>query len=244
MEDEGGTLEISLSDIDLKPDSPVLESGLTPGEYVRLIVKDTGVGMSPNVTKRVFEPFFTTRDVGKGTGMGLAVAYGIVKDLHGTITVESDPGAGSTFRVFLPKTKADVKSESATHDGSPRGNERILLIDDEDSLADLGQTRLERLGYAVTALTDAAKALRLFSRDPSRFDLVVTDQAMPKLTGLHLARKLLEIRNNIPIILCTGHSDVVSSEIAKKAGIKKFLMKPIAKEELAAAVRKVLDTKS
>jgi CheY-like chemotaxis protein len=174
--------------------------------------------------------------------MGLAVVYGIVKGLQGAISVESEPGVGSTFRVFFPKIKPDVKSESTKLESSPRGNERVLFIDDEDILAELGQRRLERLGYTVTALTDATEALEIFSRDPSKLDLVITDQAMPKLTGLHLARKLLKIRPDISIILCTGHSDTVSLEQAKEAGIREFLMKPVTKEELAAVVRRVLDT--
>ena len=194
--------------------------------------------------KRIFEPFFTTREVGKGTGMGLAVVYGIVKGLKGTISVESQPGVGSIFRVLLPKAKPDTKSEPARPEGSLGGTERVFFIDDEDILAELGQRRLERLGYTVTALTDATEALRLFSSDPSRFDLVVTDHTMPTFTGLYLVQEFLKIRPDIPIILCTGHSDVVSPEQAKEAGIKGFLMKPIARDELASLVRKVLDTVS
>jgi PAS domain S-box-containing protein len=244
MEDKGGTLEISLSDIDFEPDSPAFGPDILPGEYVQLVVKDTGIGMSPDVMKRIFEPFFTTREVGKGTGMGLAVVYGIVRDLQGTVTVESEHGVSSTFRVFLPKVRTETESKPIQSDQSPRGTEKVLFIDDEDVLVGLGQARLERLGYTVTAVTEAPEALRLFSHDPSQFDLVITDQAMPKLTGLHLARKLLKIRPDIPIILCTGHSDSVSPEKAKEAGIKEFVMKPLAKKELAVVVRRVLDTKS
>jgi CheY-like chemotaxis protein len=214
---------------------------ILPGEYVQLAVKDTGGGMAPDVMKRIFEPFFTTREVGKGTGMGLAMVFGIVKDLQGTVTVESTPGGGSTFRVFLPNIRLDVHSERTTPEGSVRGNERVLFVDDERLLAELGRERLNRLGYTVTASSDATEALKLFSRDPSQFDLVITDQSMPKLTGLHLARKLLKIRSDIPIILLTGHSDSVTPEKVKQAGIKEFLMKPLAKEELASVVRRVLD---
>ena len=244
MEDKGGTLEISLGDINFQPDSYALGPDILPGEYVQLVVKDTGTGIDSDVMKRIFEPFFTTREVGKGTGMGLAVVYGIVKGLKGTISVESEPGVGSIFRVLLPKAKPDTKSEPARPEGSLGGTERVLFIDDEDILAELGQRRLERLGYTVTALTDATEALRLFSSDPSRFDLVVTDHTMPTFTGLYLVQEFLKIRPDIPIILCTGHSDVVSPEQAKEAGIKGFLMKPIARDELASLVRKVLDTAS
>jgi CheY-like chemotaxis protein len=244
MRDQVGTLEISLTDVDFRPESPLLGPDVLPGEYVQLAVKDTGAGMTPEVMKRIFEPFFTTREVGKGTGMGLAVVFGIVKNLQGTITVESTPGGGSTFRVLLPKIKLGVISEQTKPEGSPRGNERILFVDDEHFLAELGRERLERLGYVVTALTDATDALKLFSRDPSQFNLVITDQSMPKLTGLHLARKLLKIRSDIPIILCTGHSDSVTPEKVRGTGIKEFLMKPLGNQELAWVVRRVLDTKS
>jgi PAS domain S-box-containing protein len=244
MKEKGGILGISTTDIDFEPDSPILDTDVEPGEYVQLIVTDTGHGMEPHVMKRIFEPFFTTKEVGEGTGMGLPVVYGIVKSLHGAITVESEPGVGSTFRIFLPIARTDGKLESSEAQVAPRGTEHILFVEDEEMLTEWGQAMLERLGYTVTALTDSTEALKLFSSDPSRFDLVITDQTMPKLTGMHLARELLTIRNNIPIILCTGHSDSTSPEKAKKAGIREFLMKPIEKQQLATAVRRVLDTKS
>jgi CheY-like chemotaxis protein len=198
--------------------------------------------MTPDVMERIFEPFFTTKEVGEGTGMGLPVVYGVVKSLHGTITVESEPGAGSTFRVFLPIARTDEKLEGSEAQVTPKGTERILFVDDEELLTEWGQAALERLGYSVTALTDSTEALKTFSSDPSRFDLVIADQTMPKLTGLHLARELLTIRNNIPIILCTGHSDGVSPEKAKEAGIREYLMKPLGKQQLAEVIRRVLNT--
>jgi two-component system cell cycle sensor histidine kinase/response regulator CckA len=212
-----------------------------PGEYVQLVVKDTGTGMSPEVMKRVFEPFFTTREVGKGTGMGLAVVYGIVKALQGTIAVESEPGVGSVFRVSLPKVKTAAKEEQLKAAQVPGGSERILFVDDEEMLAEWGQATLERLGYSVEAVTDSARALSLFSENPAGFDLVITDQTMPVFTGLRLAAELLKTRPDTLIILCTGHSDSVNPETIKEAGIKEFLMKPLAKLELAEAVRRVLD---
>jgi PAS domain S-box-containing protein len=242
MREKGGVLSISTTDIDFEPDSPVLDADVEPGEYVQLVIADTGHGMEHHVMQRVFEPFFTTKGVGEGTGMGLAVVYGIVKSLHGTIAVESEPGKGSTFRICLPVARADENQESVVVKTTPRGTEHILIIDDEELLVEWGQAALERLGYSVTALTDSMEALKLFSVDPSRFDLVITDQTMPNLTGLHLARKLMAIRTNIPIILCTGHSDSVSPEKAKDAGIKDFLMKPLGKQQLAEAIRKVLNT--
>jgi len=244
MQDTGGTLEVSLTDIDFKLDSPVLEPTTVPGEYLQLVVKDTGTGMSPDVMSRIFEPFFTTRDVGKGTGMGLAVVYGIVKDLRGMITVESEPGIGSTFRVLLPKVKSEVKEEQLRAIQAPGGAESVLFVDDEEMLVEWGRTVLERLGYSATALTDPTEALKTFSSDPSLFNLVITDQTMSSMTGLQLAKEFLKIRPNIPIILCTGHSETVSPETAKKAGIREFLMKPLVKRELAQVIRRVLDAKS
>jgi len=204
-------------------------------------VTDTGIGMTPGVMKRVFDPFFTTKEVGQGTGMGLAVVYGIVMSLGGTIAVESGPGVGSTFRVALPVARTDEKLESSKVLATPKGTERILFVDDEELLTEWGQAALERLGYTVTALTDSTEALKLFSSDPSRFDLVILDQTMPKLTGLNLARELLQIRPDLPIILCTGHSDSVSPQKTSEAGIKEFLMKPLKKQELARVIRRVLD---
>ncbi|HVN97421.1 MAG TPA: PAS domain S-box protein [Syntrophorhabdaceae bacterium] len=244
MQERGGTLEIALSDIDFTPESPVLELDVMPGEYVQLTVKDTGIGMTPDVMKRVFEPFFTTREVGKGTGMGLAVVYGIVKDLQGTITVESTPGSGSTFQVFLPKVQASALNHEADTTQAAKGTERVLFIDDEPMLTEWGRTTLTRLGYKVTAVTDSKQALSIFSSDPSQFDLVITDHTMPSMTGVQFSKELLKIKPGIPIILCTGHSETVSPDIAREAGIKEYLMKPMAREEFAQAVRRVLDQKA
>ena len=244
MQEKGGTLEVSLTDIDFIPDEPVLGTDAIPGQYIQLAVKDTGIGMSPQVMSRVFEPFFTTKEVGKGTGMGLAVVYGIVKDLQGTITVESIPGTGSTFRVLLPKVRTEYKEDQPHTVQIPGGNERILFVDDEEMLMEWGQAALERLGYQVTVSTDSTEALKTFSANPSVFDLVITDHAMPHMAGSELSSELLKIRPDIPIILCTGHSENMSREKAKDIGIKEFLTKPLNKQELAEAVRRVLDKKS
>jgi PAS domain S-box-containing protein len=243
MQEKGGTMEVSLTDIDFEPDSPVFGADVSPGEYVQLVVKDTGTGMGPDVMKRVFEPFFTTREVGKGTGMGLAVVYGIVKDLQGTVTVESELGAGSTFSVLLPKVKTDAQAEAVRPVEAPGGNERILFVDDEEMLVEWGRATLEKLGYKVTAITESQEALKTFSMDPSLFDLVITDHAMPQMAGAHLAKEFLNVRRDIPIILCTGHSDNISPESSREIGVKEFLMKPVSKQELAEAVRRVLDGK-
>lgn len=244
MQDKGGTLEINLNDIDFQPDTSAFDLNIAPGEYIQLAFKDTGGGMTPEVMKRIFEPFFTTREVGKGTGMGLAVVYGIVTDLHGAITIESEPGVGSLFRIFFPKIKSDAKLESKKTDNSPGGSERVLFIDDEELLVEWGQAALTRLGYKVTSMSDSTEALKTFSTDPSQFDLVITDQTMPGLTGIQLARKFLVLRRDIPIILFTGHTEAVTPEEAKAAGIREFLRKPFGKQELAGAIRRALDNKS
>ncbi|OPY78201.1 MAG: Blue-light-activated protein [Syntrophorhabdus sp. PtaU1.Bin153] len=240
MREKGGILDIAVTNIDFEPDSPVLDEDIEPGEYIQLVVTDTGTGMSSEVKKRLFEPFFTTKGPGEGTGMGLAVVYGIVKSLGGTIAVESELGAGSTFRVFLPVARTEEEPEDRKVQQAPGGSERILFVDDEELLMEWGQATLERLGYSVTALTDPTEALKLFSSDSSRFDLIITDQTMPNLTGLNLARKLLALRKDIPIILCTGYSDSVSPRKVKDAGIKEFLMKPVDKQQLAEAIRRAL----
>ena len=241
MQDKGGILHVSIADMDVEPYALVLESDIVPGEYVQIAVTDTGIGIAPDVMKRIFEPFFTTREAGQGTGMGLAVVYGIVKSLHGSIMVESEPGVGSTFQVLLPKVTTDKRTEAPLLERSLTGKERVLFIDDEELLVEWGQALLERMGYEVTAMNDSTEAFETFSSDPSRFDLVITDQTMPGITGLNLARELLTIRPNIPVILCTGHSEAVTLDKLKEAGVREFLMKPIAKKDLAETIRRVLD---
>jgi PAS domain S-box-containing protein len=237
MKDAGGELEVTLAEREVTS-GPIP----APGPYVELAVKDTGTGIDHAVMTRIFEPFFTTKEVGQGTGMGLSVVYGVVKSLNGDISVESAPGIGSTFRVLLPRI-AEAVSHEVVHE-IPRGKERILFVDDEEVLAILGKGVLERLGYRVTAITDSREALEVFSKTPSEFDLVLTDQTMPWIAGITLAQELLKIRADIPIILATGHTDSVSAEKANAMGIREYLMKPLARQELAIAVRRVLDAKA
>jgi signal transduction histidine kinase/ActR/RegA family two-component response regulator/PAS domain-containing protein len=244
MQEHGGILHVNIADVGLEPESPVLEADMMPGEYLQLVVSDTGTGMTPDVIDKMFEPFFTTREVGQGTGMGLAVAYGIVKSLHGCIMVESKPGVGSTFNVLFPKVRTNAIAETPTTEQSLGKRERILFIDDEEFLVEWGQALLERLGYEVTSMNDGTEAFETFSSDPSQFDLVITDQAMPGITGLSLAREILKIRPHIPIILCTGHSDAVTPESLEEAGVTELLMKPLAKQELAEVIRRVLDDRA
>jgi PAS domain S-box-containing protein len=237
-----GSIDISLQGITFGPND-LPESDMQPGDYLVLSVKDTGCGMDEEVKRRIFEPFFTTKPVGKGTGLGLSVVFGIIKDHRGGITVYSEPGKGSIFKVYLPRVDTGISAVPETPSPIPRGNERILLVDDEESNIKTFQNMLQHLGYQVTALMDSQEALTLFSGNPSQFDLVITDQTMPFMTGEDLGRELMRIRPDIPIILCTGYSDLISSEEATKKGFRDFIMKPFTVREGAELVRRVLDEK-
>jgi signal transduction histidine kinase len=242
MRERGGALTVRVDQKTFLSGDRIPASNLAPGEYIVLTVRDTGVGMRPEIRKRLFDPFFTTKEVGQGTGMGCALVYGIVRDLNGAITVHSRPGKGATFRIFLPNANAPNAAQDEQSTGTMEGGtERILIVDDEPDLAEINRLALERLGYEVTATTDSREALDLFREEPARYDLVITDQAMPQITGIHLAENILKIRRDIPIILCTGYSHTVSQDKANSAGISEFLMKPVAKGELAHAVRRALD---
>ncbi len=240
MWEKGGMLEISIlrASVAEGSSSPVPE--MVPGEYVVLEVSDTGCGMEPETLERIFDPFFTTKK--EGTGLGLSVSYGIVKSHGGYFAVESNPGKGSTFQVYLPRIKQAASTGDREAPFPAGGNERILIVDDEDMLVELNQQRLMRLGYDVVSTTSGVDALHIFREEPNGFDLVITDQTMPNLTGMGLAMELRKVRPGIPIILCTGHSDKVSSEHMQERGIQGFLMKPVDKREMAEAVRRILDT--
>ncbi len=241
MRDKGGALDIELSDFSVSP-SNGNSDGIEPGLYMKLSVRDTGVGIPPDIVDRIFDPFFTTKEVGEGTGLGLSVVLGIVRQAEGHITVESEPGRGSTFDIYFPKVLERSTIEGVSVDETvPVGHERILFVDDEEALVEMGEELLAELGYEVTCRTNSREALALFRLDPSRFDLVLTDQTMPEMTGVQLAMELIAIRPDIPIILCTGFSHTANEESAKAAGIRGFVMKPLTKRELAKAVRTVID---
>ena len=237
-----GSIDISLQGITFgSTDLP--EADMQPGDYLVLSVKDTGSGMDEEMRKRIFEPFFTTKPVGEGTGLGLSVVYGIVKNHKGNITVYSEPGKGSIFKVYLPRVDTRTSVTPEAPKPIPRGNERILLVDDEEFNIKTVQNMLQHLGYKVTALMDSQDALRLFSENPSQFDLVITDQTMPFLTGEDLGKEVMRIRPDIPVILCTGYSDLISSEKAMALGFRGYIMKPFTVREGAELVRRVLDQK-
>jgi signal transduction histidine kinase/ActR/RegA family two-component response regulator len=240
MRDRGGILDIEIAHASFTDDSlPMPE--MTAGDYVILKVSDTGTGMESDVQDQIFDPFFTTKKEGEGTGLGLSVTYGIIKDHHGYIAVDSTPGKGSTFVIYMPRIEDSAAVDDEKGELAPGGLERILFIDDEDMLVELNKQRLAKLGYDVVTATNGIDGLRLFRESPDSFDLIITDQTMPNLTGLDLAAEILKIKPNARIILCTGHSDRVSPEVSQRAGIRLFLMKPIDRREMAEAVRKVLD---
>jgi len=242
IEDEHGTISVSLDSVRRGKLSDGKGDETQPSEYVRLVVSDTGKGMSHELLERIFEPYFTTKKAGEGTGLGLSVVYGIVKKSYGTIKVESEVGKGTTFSVLLPAAeKSESKQATNKQSRLPWGKERVLFIDDEPSIANLGRKCLERFGYDVTIRQSSLEALELFRNDPKRFDLLVTDMTMPHMTGDELAKEILSIRPDIPIVLCTGYSKRISDIKAKEIGIRAFVMKPLTQHELASAVRRVLD---
>ncbi|MCK4838064.1 MAG: response regulator, partial [Desulfobulbaceae bacterium] len=241
MEDQGGTLKVTLQVADTVP-LELQEEKTTDDEiFIELSVSDTGQGIGPDIISHIFDPYFTTKEQGKGTGMGLAIIYGIVKDYGGTITVDTQLGKGTTFHVYLPQRTGTAAPAPVDEELSFEGKERILFVDDEEILATMGKVMLERLGYHVTAKQSSLEALEAFQNQADEFDLVVTDLTMPDITGVELARMMLQIRPDIPIILCTGYSSTVNEDVAKAQGVKGFALKPLTRSGIAKLVRQVLD---
>ena len=241
MEDQGGVLQVDLKDVAVDATSAKAKPKLNPGNYIEIRVSDTGAGIPPGIMGSIFEPYFTTKSLGEGTGMGLATVHGIIESYGGKIFVDSTLGKGSTFSVYLPVTRARTDHSLYKQTALPSGAEKILFVDDEAPIAKLGSQTLERLGYSVATRTSSVEALELFRSKPDDFDLVVTDMTMPNMTGDKLATELIKIRSDIPIILCTGYSKKISDESAADMGIKAIAYKPIVMADLAKTVRKVLD---
>jgi two-component system, cell cycle sensor histidine kinase and response regulator CckA len=239
--EEGGILEISLEKTKLDPvTARILD--VEEGSYFRICIRDTGQGMNPDIIERIFDPYFTTKEKGRGTGLGLSVVHGIVKSHKGAILCRSEPGKGTTFIIYLPEIETESGPDVGVPDKIlPRGNERILVVDDEPTLTELVEKILGSLGYRVIARTDSRDALELFERDPAGFDMVITDMTMPGMRGDQLALKLLEIRPDIPIILCSGYSEHISAEKAGTMGIRAYVSKPLDVQGLALTVRDILD---
>ena len=241
MEDTGGVITIGIENICLDQISTPFYPDLAPGNYVKLVVSDTGTGIDHEIKDRIFDPYFTTKEVGKGTGIGLSVVHGIVKSHDGAISVDSKFGEGTTFSILFPLAEEEAVIETEPADKFPTGNERILIVDDEESMVDIGRRRLERLGYQVEARTNPIEALELFRADPDQFDLVITDMTMPHITGDRLVKEVLKIRPDIPTILCTGFSEKIDEEKAKEIGVREYIEKPFDRGKLSRLVRKALD---
>ena len=245
MEREEGILSVALSRKKIGA-RQLQERAAVPGDYIVLSVSDTGRGMDPQTMARIFDPYFTTKEVGRGTGLGLAVIQGIVDDYKGFIEVDSAPGKGTAFHIYLPALarRSPAVVEAARDEVLATGSERILVVDDEEVIVRMLKAGLGRLGYEVAGLTDPLEALALVRNDPARFDLVITDQTMPNLSGAKLAAEILKIRADLPVILCTGYSSVVSMESALAMGVKAYLAKPVERKTMAQTVRAVLDNKA
>jgi len=241
MEHNGGVLSVGAKQVRMNGSDTGSAGEIQPGTYLQLTVCDTGTGVAPDIKDRIFDPYFTTKDVGKGSGMGLSVVHGIVKNHDGILQFESEPDKGSTFKILLPAVDAKVPVTLDEPKSVIGGSERILLVDDEASLLKSISRFLQRLGYRVQSCTDPEVALELFDANPHDFDMVITDLAMPKITGVELVRKIRPIRSDLPIILCSGYSDTIHGENNNNLGVKRYIEKPVKLNELAGHVREVLD---
>ncbi len=242
LDDEKGVIDIHLYRRQLGTDDLRAQEEVQPGPFVELLVRDNGCGMNKTTTQHMFEPYFTTRKVGEGTGLGLSIVYGLVRSMGGIVRVQSKAGVGTELRILFPVLPAGSERSTAPVIADlPMGTENIMVVDDERMIADLQKALLEKQGYKVTALTNSSTALKMFSADPSAFDLLLTDQTMPGITGHELAAKFLALRPDFPIILCTGYSSIISKKQALKIGIKLYIHKPVQRCDLVRFVRDVLD---
>ncbi len=240
MEQDGGTLTLSLKKETIV-DNSLRRTIMKPGEYVLFSVKDTGIGMPQEIQDKVFEPYYTTKETGKGTGLGLAVTHGIVSRYNGYIFFDSVVNVGTTFNVYLPMVKGESTEEESIETNVSQGSGRILFVDDESNLAEIGKINLELSGYEVHVFTDSEVALKEFRNNPNKFDVIVTDETMPKLKGSDLAKKILAIKKEQPIIIATGYHEASTSELIHSIGIKNILLKPYSKEELVQSVNDILN---
>ncbi|MDH4320260.1 MAG: DUF3365 domain-containing protein [Desulfobulbaceae bacterium] len=244
MRETGGTLGVTLDEVVIHEGDYFENIALIPGKYVKLEVSDTGIGMDKETRQRIFDPYFTTKKKGEGTGLGLAVVHGIVKGHNGHITVYSEPGHGAVFHIYFPTIEAtsDAFESNIKELHIPTGNnERILIVDDEISIIEVNRDILENLGYQVTTFTDSREALAAFHNNPGGYDLIITDMTMPHLSGTDLTKEIMAIRPGLPVILCTGHSELLNKDNAQAFGIREYAMKPITIANLARIVRRVLD---
>ncbi len=241
MADNLGVLTVGLGNLALDKEQKAYGMIVQPGNYLVLTIRDSGSGISPEIMERIFEPYFTTKEVGQGTGLGLAVVHGIVKNYGGGIKVLSESGKGTTFQVILPMVEAEAEVEPENLMPMPAGKERILLIDDEADIVAAAKIILEHVGYEVVGFTASPEALEAFRANPKKFDLIITDLTMPQLAGLDLAKGCLSLRPDIPIILCTGYGESVTLERASAMGIRQIILKPIIPAQLLEAIRLALE---
>jgi nitrogen-specific signal transduction histidine kinase/ActR/RegA family two-component response regulator len=237
----GGKLSVELTRAEITESDRSSFGNVPAGDYIRLTVADTGQGMDALTLSRIFEPYFTTKEVGQGTGMGLALVHGIVKDHGGDIKVYSEPGIGTTFHVIFPVITSEAIEETPSRDILPGGRETVLFVDDEKTLTEIGRELLEILGYRVETYTSPIDALKSFTANPERYDLLITDMTMPGINGDRLASEIKKLRSGLPVIICTGFSRIISEETIHETGIKAILMKPLSLSELARTARRVLD---
>ncbi len=238
MEETGGLLEISVGTRVLAEGAV---DGCPAGTYAEIMVKDNGPGIDPDILGRIFEPYFTTREIGKGSGLGLAVVYTIVKNHKGSLTVQNRPEGGARFTMLFPMVDRKPEVTIKSMEESFHGTERILFVDDEENITQMAHASLTLFDYRVEAMTDPEDALAVFTLNPGYFDVVITDMTMPKMTGAKLAEKLIRIRADIPIVLCTGHSSLIDEEKARQLGIAAYMMKPVPMAEMAKTIRKLMD---
>lgn len=242
MEEKGGTLDIWIKETRIDEGGSLKFHELQKGDYIQITIKDTGHGIAPELLDRIFEPYFTTKESGKGTGMGLSVVHGIIKNHQGSISIQSTPLEGTQVEILFPAIEQKPDSPELKDQGLPEGTEKILLVDDEAPITQMNSQILKSLGYSVEAKTSPIEALNLFYKNPEAFDLLITDMTMPQMTGEDLALAILKRRPAMPIILCTGFSEKMDEKRAIKMGIRKYIEKPVNKMDLALAIREVLDS--
>jgi CheY-like chemotaxis protein len=243
MEKSGGVLTIELKQVKVDGLTVQFYPNLEEKEYVRLTVSDTGMGMDDETLDRIFEPFYTTKDIDKGTGLGLSVVHGIVRSHHGDIVVYSEPGKGSTFHVYLPVQKTEVKTSEEKEQKIQGGDETILVVDDEEIVTDVLQKMLKQIGYQVSVRNSSIEALKIFHQQVKKYDLIISDLTMPNMTGLELAKEVHQVRGDLPIVIMTGYGENITGDIVKHYGISKIMGKPIEMEKLALVIRQILDKK-
>jgi PAS domain S-box-containing protein len=245
MRETGGMLIVKLDQVQVNEGNVLLRKGIPVGSYIRLTVSDSGKGIAPNIQKRIFDPFFTTKAVGEGTGMGLSVIHGVVTTHGGAIQVESREGGGTTFFIYLPCSKAVLSTgpSLAVTPANFFGQGRVMFVDDEVSIARWGKDMLEALGYHVSVFTNASDALEAFKQDTDHFDVLVTDQTMPGMTGERLAQHVMSLRPNFPVILCSGFSYTMNEHKAEEIGLQAYLTKPVLMDDMARAIQAAIHQK-